>query len=173
MSALLMNWKSTAAVSSVTLLATWLGWTPAHQLTVTEAPATTRAVRPVDAADIQDQAARLQTRVRSELGYQDPKRNPFRFTARPMPSAPPARAIEATVAPLPVSIPVFPFTLSGMATESVEGQSRRTAILTTASDVLFAKLGDQVGSYTITRIDEAGVEFTATDGTVRTLALTP
>ena len=168
-----MNWKSTTAVSSVTLLATWLGLTPAHQSAVTDAPAATRDVRRVDAVDIQEQAARLQTRVRSEVGYQDPKRNPFRFTARPMPATPRARPIEAAVAPLPVTVPVFPFTLSGMATEGVDGQPLRTAILTSGSDVLFAKLGDRVGSYTVTRIDEGGVELTAADGTARTLSLTP
>jgi hypothetical protein len=60
-----------------------------------------------------------------------------------------------------------------MATERLDGPSHRTAILTSASDVLFAKLGDRVGSYTVTRIDEAGVDLTAADGTVRTLTLTP
>ena len=168
-----MNWKSTAAFSGVTLLATWLGWTPAHQSAVTMAPAATRDVKPVDASDIQEQAARLKTRARSELGYEDPKRNPFRFTARPIPGPTRVRPIEPTVTPLPVALPALPFTLSGMATERVEGQSQRTAILTSASDVLFAKLGDRLGSYTVTRIDEAGVELTAADGTIRTLALTP
>ena len=168
-----MNWKSTAAVSGVTLLATWLGWTPSHQSAVTQAPVATRDVRPADAADIQEQATRLQTRVRSELGYQDPKRNPFRFNARPIPVAPRSRPIEAPVTPLPITLPVLPFALSGMATQSVDGQPQRTAILTSASDVLFAKLGDRVGSYTVTRIDEAGVELTAADGSVRTLSLIP
>lgn len=168
-----MNWKSTTAVSGVTLLATWLGLTPAHQSAVTDAPAATHDGRAVDAVDIQDQAARLQTRVRSELGYQDPKRNPFRFTVRPIPAAPRARPIEAPITPPPVAASPLPFTLSGLATERVDGQSQRTAILTSASDVLFAKLGDRVGSYTVTRIDEAGVELTAADGIVRNLSLTP
>ena len=168
-----MNWKSTAAVSSVTLLATWLGLTPAHQSAVTNTPAVPPAVSPVDAVDIQEQATRLQTRVRGELTYENPKRNPFRFTARPTPVTPQARPIETTVAPAPVMPPVLPFMLSGMATESVDGQSQRTAILTSAGDVLFAKLGDRVGGYSVTRIDEAGVELTAPDGTIRTLTLTP
>ena len=60
-----------------------------------------------------------------------------------------------------------------MATEQVDGQARRTAILTSAADVLFAKEGDRVGSYTVTRIDETGVELTASDGTARRLLLTP
>jgi hypothetical protein len=168
-----MNWKSTATVSTLTLLATWLGWMPAHQPPVTGAPSPTRDVRPVDAIDIQAQAARLQTRVRSELGYQDPKRNPFRFTPRSVPATPRARPIEVAPAPVTVALSVFPFTLSGMATERVNGQPQRTAILTSASDVLFAKLDDRVGSYTVTRIDEARIDLTAADGTVRTLTLTP
>lgn len=168
-----MNWKSTAAVSSATLLATWLGWTPSHQTAAIDTPAATRDVRRVDAVDIQEQAARLQTRVRSELGYQDPKRNPFRFTTRPLPATPRARQIDAPVTPLPVAVPVVPFALSGMATDQVNGAPQRTAILTSASDVLFAKLGDRAGDYTVTRIDDTGVELTAADGTVRTLALTP
>ena len=168
-----MNWKSPAAVSGITLLATWLGLTPAHQSAGTDAPAATRDVRRVDAVDIQDQAARLQTRVRSELGYQDPKRNPFRFIAKPIPAPPRARPIEPTLTPSPVVTPVLPFTLSGMAIERVDGQLQRTAILTSASEVLFAKLGERVGSYTVTRIDDAGVELTAADGTVRSLRLTP
>ena len=168
-----MNWKSTAAVSSLTLLATWLGWTPAHQSARTEAPAAIRDVRPAEAVDIQEQAARLRTRVRSELGYQDPKRNPFRFTARPAQAPHILPSVEAAVTPPPVAMPLFPFTLSGMATERVDGQSQRTAILTSAADVLFAKEGDRVGSYTVTRIDETGVELTAADGTVRRLSLTP
>ena len=103
-----MNWKSTAAVSSVTLLATWLGWTPAHQSVVTETPTVTRGVRPVDSVDIQEQAARLQSRVRGELGYQDPKRNPFRFTARAVQTPHISPPVGAAVTPLPVALPLFP-----------------------------------------------------------------
>ena len=55
----------------------------------------------------------------------------------------------------------------------MEGQSQRTAILTSPADVLFAKQGAQVGDYTVTRIDETGVDLTAADGTVRRLSLTP
>jgi hypothetical protein len=165
-----MNWKSTAAVSSVTLLATWLGWTPARQSS--DAPPVARDMRPVETSDIQDQAARLQTRVRSELDYQDPKRNPFRFISQRLARQP--RSIDVVAPPPPVALPeAFPFTLSGMATDDVDGQPQRTAIVTSASEVLFAKTGEQVGSYTVTRIDESGVELTAVDGTVRWLALTP
>ena len=75
--------------------------------------------------------------------------------------------------PTPVVREVLPFTLSGMAADTVEGQLRRTAILTTSSDVLFAKEGDRLGNYTVTRIDETGIEVTAPDGAVRRMTLTP
>jgi hypothetical protein len=136
-------------------------------------PAPTRTVRPVDAVEIQEQAARLLTRVRGELGYQEPKRNPFRFTARPIATPPRTRPLAVTVTALPVATPVFPFTLQGMAIDRVDDQSQRTAIVASASDVLLLKLGDSLGSFIVTRLDEAEVELTGADGTVRTLTLTP
>ena len=68
---------------------------------------------------------------------------------------------------------VVPFTLSGIATDSVEGRTDRTAILTTPADVLFVKTGDRVGIYTVTGIDDAGIDVTTDDGVVRRLPLTP
>ena len=53
------------------------------------------------------------------------------------------------------------------------GDAPRTAILTTSSDVVFVTQGDQVAGYTVTRVDETGIEVTAADGSVRRLTLTP
>ena len=169
-----MNWKSTAAVSgATTLLATWLGWTPPPQPAYTPVTAgTNRAAAP---SDIKAQADRLQVRVRKELEYRDPTRNPFRFGANPAASL--ARFPQAAVEiPAGITAPIIqdlPFTLSGMATENVDGAAQRTAILTTASDVMFVKEGDRVGTFTVTRVDETGVDVTDTDGSVRRLVLTP
>ena len=173
MGALLMNWKSTATVSGVTLLATWLGWTPARQPSVTDSPAVSADVAPLD-ADIEQQAARLQMRVRSELGYQDPKRNPFRFIVRSTPNPPQPPANEVIVPSPQIAVPdLLPFTLSGMATDRVEGRTVRTAILTTATEVLFVKEGDRVGAYTVSGVDETGINLTADDGGIRRLPLIP
>jgi hypothetical protein len=60
-----------------------------------------------------------------------------------------------------------------MATEPVDGAPQRTAILSTLTEVLFVKEGDRVGSFTITLVNETGVEVTAADGSVRRLILTP
>jgi hypothetical protein len=168
-----MNWKSTAVVSGVTLLATWLGWAPSpHQ---SNAPVAQGQGSPVVLSDIQAEAARLQTRVRKELDYRDPTRNLFRFGERPAATRPrqshaaleePAAAVAPVIAPLP-------FALAGMATEAVDGAAQRTAILSTPNDVLFVKEGDRVGTFTVTRVDEAGVEVTGADGSVRRLVLTP
>jgi len=168
MSPLLMNWKSTAAVSGATLMATWLGWAPASPPTAT--PAVSSA-RPSGAADIQSQADRLQVRVRKELEYRDPTRNPFRFRERAQAPRPAAVAVPA--ASLIPAIEPPPFTLQGMATETVDGAPQRTAILSTGTEVLFVKEGDRVGSFTVTLVNETGVEVTAADGSVRRLLLTP
>lgn len=172
-----MNWKSTAAVSGATLLATWLGWTPSRPLAVdATVPTASREARPVAAAaDIEEQAARLQTRVRDELDYRDPARNPFRFVARPAVVAAAPRIAEPPPGPLaeqPGS-DLLPYTLSGMAADTIDGRLQRTAIISTASDVLFVKEGDHVGRYVATAVDEHGVELTAADGTIRRLILTP
>jgi hypothetical protein len=172
MTPFLMNWKSTVAVSGVTLVATWLGWMPTRQAPIIGAPSATADVQPADARDIQEQAARLQTWVRGELDYQNPKRNPFRFIARPV------ATVERSVGELTVTPPVelrdvVPFALSGMAADIVDGRPVRTAILTTPTDVLFAKEGDRVGAYTVTSVDETGVDLTADDGVVRRLPFIP
>ena len=170
-----MNWKSTstAVVSGAGLLATWLGWVPASY-PVNTVPGTAQD-RTAAASDIQAEAQRLQVRVRKELDYRDPTRNPFRFGTRPAPSVRPQPQAEpevSTAAATPL-IQSLGFALSGMATETVDGTVQRTAILSTASNVLFVKEGDRVDSFTVTRIDEAGVEMMDADGSVRRLVLTP
>lgn len=177
MGAFQMNWKSTVAVSGAGLLATWLGVAPSLQPAVgVDLPPGKRDVRPVETgADIEKQASRLQTRVRTELDYRDPSRNPFRFAARPPAVAPTPSTVSQPSLPLPPppGADLFAYTLSGMAADKVDGQTRRTAIISTASDVLFVKEGDHVASYTVTAINETGVELTAADGTVRRLTLIP
>lgn len=166
-----MNWKSTTAVSGATLLATWLGWAPAHP------PSAAPVAPPRDPvqsehSDIQTQAERLQIRVRTELDYRDPTRNPFRFGARPA-VAPTAPVVEPAPPPVDPASQPLPFTLSGMATERAGAASRHTAILTVGTDVVFVREGDHVAGFTVSRVDETGVDVTATDGAVRRLTLTP
>ena len=60
-----------------------------------------------------------------------------------------------------------------MATDTVDGTAQRTAILSTPNDVVFVKSGDRVGTFTVTQVDENGVEVTGADGSIRRLVLTP
>ena len=166
-----MNWKSTTAVSGATLLATWLGWSPAPPPAA--APVLPpRESAPAEHSDIQGEAARLQSRVRTELDYRDPARNPFRFGPKPL-AVPKARAVELAPPPVERGPSPLPFTLSGMAVERAGVASRHTAILTMGADVVFVREGDQVAGFTMSRVDETGVDVTATDGSVRRLTLTP
>jgi hypothetical protein len=165
-----MNWKSTAAASGLTLVATWLGLSPSIQVPAARPAAAPRDSRPA-VSDIQAQADRLQVRVRKEMDYRDPSRNPFRFSHRPSAPRPTPAVVEAPVVLAAPTIQPLPFTLSGMATDGPDAV--RTAILTTPSDVVFAKEGDRVAGFTLTRVDEAGIEVMAADGSVRRLTLTP
>ena len=77
-----MTWKTYAAVSGATVLAGWLASAPPSN---TPAPSATSRrpqasnARSTAAIDIQEEAARLQARLREEPVYREPSRNPFRF----------------------------------------------------------------------------------------------
>jgi hypothetical protein len=175
-----MNWKSTAIVSGAGLLATWLGWNSQPAPHVASAPArvAVRAPRP-NTPDIQQQAAKLQSRVRGISEFREPARNPFKFGARPLrsatsvtPAAP--RAALAPSAPLPAPPPSLQFSLSGIASDAVDGATTRTAIFSTPTGVVLAKIGDSLGSgYRVGKIEESAVDIIDADGGVRTLTLRP
>jgi len=161
-----MNWKSTAAVSGAGLLATWLASAPPAST-----PASSQAVRTPEshaATDIVREADRLQTRVRGEVEYAQPLRNPFRFGERTraagsglVASAPAAAPV---VAPVPEPLRVK---LSGIAIDTVDGREQRTAILNTPSGLVFAHEGDDVaGNYKVGKIGEDAVDLIKTDGSV-------
>lgn len=78
-------------------------------------------------------------------------------------------------APLPpAAVPVLPnVTLSGVATDVVDGSPKRTAVLSTPAGVLMLREGDSVGGlYRVIAIAEDSIELEATaDGSRRTLRL--
>ena len=171
-----MTWKSYAAMSGATVLAGWLASAPPSNApgeVLSASRPTTR--HDASASDIVREAERLQVRVRQEVEYSQPQRNPFRFgeipviTERradvpaPAPAEPPA---QASFVPPPVS-------LSGIA-EDQKGQGvERTAILSSPSGVLLVHEGDQVaGDYRVGRIESEAVELVKSDGTVLRLSLT-
>jgi hypothetical protein len=174
-----MDWKSTAAISGAGLLATWFFSMPAVQPPATNsiAPAARAPQASPTAIDIQEEAARLQLRTRQESRYSQTARNPFRFGARPAPEArpsgtsgPPPVAQLATIPPAP---PPPRLSLDGIATDVVDGQEQRTAILNTDSGIVLAKEGEQVaGQFRVVKIAADAIELVnVTDGSVLRIVL--
>jgi hypothetical protein len=164
-----MTWKSTAVFSGAGLLATWLASYPPANAPDPAAPA---AAPLADAgADITEQADRLQEKVRGVIEYQDPARNPFRFERRSGPAnGEPDRAGVAREPALEFVAPAPPpITLTGIATDIVDGIAQRTVMLSTASGLVFAKEGDAVAGYRVASISAESVELVAPDGTSLTI----
>jgi hypothetical protein len=170
-----MTWKTYAAVSGATVLAGWLASAPPSNA---PAPGATASRRPQTAAtrataggDIEEQAARLQARLRQEPVYHEPSRNPFRFGEREVPRAAPSSVPPREVAPLsiepiaPAPPPPPPVKLSGIAEDRNGDRVERTAVLSSPSGVLLVREGDTVlGQYRVSRIEANAVELTDTLG---------
>lgn len=163
-----MTWKSTAVVSGATVLATWLASVPPSHAPV-EAGAPARATAPAAAvsSDIEQQAARLHVKLRQEIAYSGPSRNPFRFSA-PAPSATGATRVAAAGAVVEDAVPPAPppmlIRLSGIASDKVGETDQRTAILSTPAGVVLAREGDDVaGLYKVVTIGEDTVQLIRLD----------
>ena len=159
-----MTWKSYAAVSGATLVAGWLASAPASNAPSASVGAQPPAASelPRAAAQIEDEAARLQAGIREQAAYRQPERNPFRFGAR----RPERASAETTVtAPPPEAFveppPPPPVTLAGIAEDQLPEGVQRTAILSSPSGVLLVKEGDDVlGQYRVSKIESGAIELT-------------
>ncbi len=174
-----MTWKSYAVVSGATVLAGWLASTPpASAPQGTAAGPRPPAPRGAVASDIEREAERLQVRVRREVEYTQPQRNPFRFSAaRPEVErggdiSEPAPAPLAPPVAIPFVAPLPPMKLAGIAEDQKGDQMERTAILSSPSGVLLVHEGDAVpGDYRVGRIESEAVELVKADGTSLRLTL--
>ena len=172
-----MTWKSYAVVSSATALAAWLAaQPPATAPGTASVPATDLAAGTAGTSNIAQEAARLQGRVREQVEYQRPERNPFRFNAaRPssLDAAPSASEPVIEVEPAPAAPLPLPVSLSGIAENQVGERTERTAILSSPAGVLLVREGDQVlGRYRVGRVEAEAVElFSLTDGSAIRLVL--
>jgi hypothetical protein len=174
-----MTWKSYAVMSGATGLAGWLASSPpASAPQGTAVAPRPSAPRGAAVSDIQREADRLQVRVRREVEYTQPERNPFRFSAaRPLvePGGDVAAPAPEPLAP-PVAVPfVAPppaMKLAGIAEDQKGEQMERTAILSLPSGVLLVHEGDAVmGDYRVGRIESEAVELMKPDGTTLRLTL--
>jgi hypothetical protein len=174
-----MTWKSYAAVSGATVLAGWLASAPPANAPASAASASRQAARPSATApsDIEQQAMRLQARLRAERAFREPERNPFRFGARRSAAAGAARAVAEPESPAPPPVNAAPpaplVSLSGIAEDRMGDRVDRTAILSSPAGVLLVHEGDEIlGYYRIGRIETEAVELIAVrDGATRRLTL--
>jgi hypothetical protein len=171
-----MTWKTYAVMSGAGVLATWFAAATPSSIPVNVAPAQPRAAAGVAAAasDIEQQAAHLQARLQQEAFYREPDRNLFRFGERR--AARPARVQPIALPPAPsqpVAPPPPPLRLAGIAEDQDGTAMVRTAILSTPSGVVLAKVGDEVlGRFRLSKIDEDAAELVElSDGTLVRLAL--
>jgi hypothetical protein len=173
-----VTWKSYAVVSGATVLAGWLASTPPSNAPDSAASVRRQPAAPRDtpASDIEREAERLQVRVRREVEYTQPQRNPFRFGARPDADRggdiPAPAPLPPPLAVAPVAPPPPPVSLAGIAEDQDGARMERTAILSSPSGVLLVREGDPVlADYRVARIESAAVELVKTDGTTLRLSL--
>ena len=174
-----MDWKSTAVISGAGLLATWFFSMPVVQPPASHpiAPAAGAPKASATTIDIQQEAARLQVRTHQQPHYNETSRNPFRFGARPAPEARPSGTSGPPRVAPPLAIPPAPpqprVSLDGIATDVVNGQEQRTAILNTDSGVVLAKEGEQVaGQFRVVTVAADAVELVnVTDGSTLRIVL--
>jgi hypothetical protein len=170
-----MTWKLYAVVSAGAFVATYLMSSPGTEVSAPAASASTRASRQSVAAEteIEALADSLRVRLNTESVYPAPGRDPFRFqtriTQQPPAFVPPPAVVQS--APLPPPLPVL--SLSGVATDVVDGTPRRSAVISLPAGVLIVREGESVaGLYTVVAIGEDAIELESTaDNTRRTLRL--
>jgi len=173
-----MNWKSTVLVSGAGLVATVFGWVSTPTLPQRNpAPSAIPVAKPTAsaAADIQHEAARLQSRLVPEPTYRQPSRNPFRFGLRVTPRAAdrPTVPVQEPAIVLPPA-PVRPtIKLRGIASDMVDGAIQRTAIITTDAGLMLVREGEAAGAYRVTKIEDESVELTGPDGALTLTLSTP
>lgn len=175
-----MTWKAYATVSGATVLAGWLASAPPSDAPHAGAPGPSPTTQPqaIPRSDIEREATRLEARVRREVAYAQPQRNPFRFDAgRPIAGS----GIDVAEAPsaaetfVPAVPPTPPVSLAGIAEDQVEERLERTAILSSPGGVLLVREGEDVlGQYRVAKIESEAVELVRhADGTTLRLDFSP
>ncbi len=167
-----MDWKSTAVISGAGILATWFFSMPPTAAPARAVAPVTRVPQPAETnIDIEKEAARLQVQPVEGPRYTEPWRNPFRFNERREPARP---TVDVAPVPPPVVLPPPPprITLDGVAADTMDAESQRTAILKTDTGVVLAKEGDEVAGYRVQKIATDAVELVKIDdGSVLRLGL--
>ena len=172
-----MTWKLYAIVSAGAFAATYLVSSPKTELAQSKAVASpSRTARQAAAeTEIEALANSLHAERHSEAVYRTPGRDPFRFQSRvqkpPAFVPPPATVVENVPALAGPALPVV--NLTGIASDIVNGQPQRAAVISMPAGVLIVREGESVaGLYKVVAIGEDSIDLEATaDGSRRTLRL--
>lgn len=172
-----MTWKVSAVVSAAAFIATYLVSSPGTEVAVpAPSPAPARASQPTAAAEteIEVLADSLRVRLKSDANFRTAGRDPFRFQTRQVQKPPgfvPPPAVVENAPPPPPPLPVL--SLSGIATDIVDGTPSRSAVISLPAGVLIVHEGESVaGLYTVVAIGEDSIELESTaDRSRRTLRL--
>ena len=171
-----MTWKLYAIVSAGAFVATYLMSTPKTEVATARpsavAPKTSR--QQAAETEIEALADSLHVSLKSDAAFRTPGRDLFRFQAQVQkpPAFVPPPAVVAS-APVPVAPPLPVLTLSGVASDVVDGKPKRSAVVSLPNGVLIVREGESVaGLYTVMAIGEDSIELESTsDHSRRTLRL--
>lgn len=155
------------------------GWVGAR-VTAPEPPAQVRvsnSIRPLGASVAVPKAERLHERI-PQAPQPSRGRNPFVYAARVAP--PPARYREPAVVETPVPViamepaapPVPTFRLSGIASDTNDGVTTLTAIVSDNGALAFVKVGDRLSSgYTVQQVSDTSITLVDAAGVATTIRL--
>jgi hypothetical protein len=172
-----MTWKLYAVVSAGAFAATYLMSSPKTEqavTTATAAAATQSARQRAAETEIEALANSLRVQVNSEAVFRTPGRDPFRFQTRVVQQAPASMPPPAFVAAPAAPVPALPvLSLSGIATDVVDGTPMRSAVVSLPNGVVIVREGESVaGLYKVVAIGEDAIELESTgDQSRRTLRL--
>ena len=172
-----MTWKLYAIVSAGAFVATYVMSSPKTEVATKKSSAVaTKSSRQLAAeTEIEALANSLHVRLNSDAAvYRTPGRDLFRFQAKvqqPPAFVPPPAVVASGPVPVVPALPVL--TLSGVASDVVDGKPQRSAVVSLPNGVLIVREGDSVaGLYTVVAIGDDSIELESTgDHSRRTLRL--
>ena len=170
-----MTWKLYAIVSAGAFVATYLMSSPKTEVATAKPSATApRSARQAAAeTEIEALAKSLHVDLKPNAEFRTPGRDPFRFETRVQkpPAFVPAPIVVDNLPPPAPPLPVL--SLSGVATDVVDGKPQRSAVVSLPNGVLIVREGESVaGLYTVVAIGEDSIELQSTgDSSRRTVRL--
>jgi len=172
-----MTWKLYAIVSAGAFVATYVMSSPKTEVATKKSSAVaTKSSRQVAAeTEIEALANSLHVRLNSDAPvYRTPGRDLFRFQAKvqqPPAFVPPPAVVASGPVPVVPALPVL--SLSGVASDVVDGKPQRSAVVSLPNGVLIVREGDSVaGLYTVVAIGEDSIDLESPgDHSRRTLRL--